>query len=386
MLSRMRAGPSRSGPSRLLAAALVLGALVACGKTEAPPPAKPKPKVGVVTVSAQPHVERIELMGRTRARLVAEIRPQVTGIVRARLFEEGSHVKAGAVLYQIDPATFETAVANAEAGLRKAEANAGLARVSEQRLAELVRLRAVSQQEYDDARGALQAAEAEVAAARASLKEARIALERTRITAPIAGRVETSAVSVGALVTANQAEPLTLVQQLDPLYVDVSQSSVELLRLKQRLARGDLRAASGKEAAIRLTLEDGSAYAHEGRLQVSGGTVDPGSGAVTIRALVPNPDGLLMPGMYVRASLEAGVIEQAVMVPQQGVSRTPTGQATALVVGEGNKVEQRKLALVRTVGTNWQVASGLQAGDRLIVEGLQAVKPGDVVQPAEAGR
>jgi membrane fusion protein (multidrug efflux system) len=370
----------------LMATGMICVALAACDKPAPKATARQPVQVGVVTVQPQRHVERIELPGRTRAMQVAEIRPQVGGIVRQRLFEEGSQVKAGQVLYQIDPASFEATAASAHAGVARAEAAVNVARVSERRLGELARVKAVSQQEHDDSRGALQAAEADLAAAKAVLKEARIGLERTRITAPIAGRIETSAVSVGALVTANQAAPLTLVQQLDPLYVDVSQSSADLLKLKQRLASGALQKGTAREAPIRLMLEDGTAYAHEGRLRVSGGSVDPATGAVTIRALVPNPEGLLMPGMYVSASLEAGVVEQALLVPQQGVTRTPKGDASALVVVAGNKVERRTLRLERTVGSMWHVSAGLKAGDVLIVEGGQRVKPGEVVQPVQAGQ
>lgn len=362
----------------------LLAALTGCDRSEPTAAVKSPAKVGVVTLQPQRHVVNMTLPGRTRARLVAEIRPQVSGIVQMRLFEEGGQVRAGQALYQIDPASFEAAVASAKAGVAKAEAAVSTARVSERRLAELARVKAVSQQEHDDSRGALQAAEADLSAARASLNEARINLGRTRITAPIAGRVETSAVSVGALVTANQTAPLTVVQQLDPLYVDVTQSSADVLRLKQRLASGALSRGPAREAAISLTLEDGSAYAHPGRLQVSGGTVDAGTGAVTLRGLVPNPQGLLMPGMYVSANLEAGVIEGAILAPQQGVTRTPTGDASALVLGEGNKVERRKLTLGQAVGARWHVVEGLKAGDRLIVEGTQRVKAGDIAEPVSA--
>lgn len=368
-----------------LAAALASLALIGCGPAAAPAAPPPTPQVGVYRVEAQSQTISTELPGRTGARLVAEIRPQVGGIVLRRLFEEGAQVKAGQVLYQLDPASFEAAHASASAGVAKAAATLGAAELSARRNAELVKIDAISQQLNDDSQAALKQAGAELAVARAALSSAAINLERTRITAPISGRVDISSVTPGALVTANQETALTTVQQLDPLVVDVVQSSAELLRLKRELASGALRRSGANEAPIRLLLEDGSSYPHAGRLQFSGVTVNRGTGAVTLRALVPNPEGLLMPGMYVRAVLETGVAEAALLVPQQGITRTPSGEASALVVGADNKVERRVLKVDRAIGNRWQVTSGLQVGDQVIVDGLQRVRPGTLVQAVAMG-
>lgn len=358
------------------------------GCSEAPPPAAPRgpAEVGVYVVEPQRQAITTELPGRTAARLVAEIRPQVGGIVQRRLFEEGSQVRAGQVLYQLDPRSFEASHASAKAGVAKAQAMVRSAEVTARRNAELVKIDAISQQLNDDSQATLQQAQADLGVARAALDTARINLERTRIVAPIAGRIDTSAVTPGALVTANQEAALTTVQQLDPLYVDVAQSSAELLRLKRDLASGVLRRAgngsgAADETPIKLLLEDGSAYPHTGVLKVSGVTVNAGTGSVTLRALVPNPDRLLLPGMYVRAVLEQGVVEQALLVPQQGITRTASGAATALVVNAESRVEQRSVTVDRAIGSRWQVTQGIQAGDRVIVDGLQRIKIGDAVKP-----
>jgi membrane fusion protein (multidrug efflux system) len=367
---------------------LALSALVAAaGCSRSPPAAAPKApvQVGVVIIQPQRQAITVELPGRTSARLIAEIRPQIGGIVQKRLFEEGAQVKAGQVLYEIDAASYQASVASAEASVAKAAAAVNSLGLIAKRNTELAKIDAISQQQNDESRAALAQAEAESKMAGAALTTARINLERTRIVAPISGRVDTSSVSPGALVTANQETPLTTVQQLDPLYVDITQSSAELLRLKRELASGALKRGGANEAPIKLMLEDGSTYAYQGRLQFSGVTVNPGTGAVRLRALVPNPGGLLMPGMYVRALLEAGVVEQAMLVPQQGVTRTASGAASALVVGAGGKVEQRTLNVDRAIGSNWQVTSGLAAGDQVIVEGVQRVKVGDVVKAVPAG-
>lgn len=373
--------------------AILLGLmLLLAGCSKAPPPAAPRGpvEVGVHVVAMQRLAITTELPGRTAARLVAEIRPQVGGIVQKRLFEEGTQVRAGQVLYQLDPASFEAVHASAKAGVAKAEATLRSAEVTARRNVELAKIDAISQQLNDDSQAALQQAQADVGVARAALDAARINLDRTRITAPIAGRVDTSTVTAGALVTANQTEALTTVQQLDPLYVDVTQSSAELLRLKRDLTSGALRRTAGgpggaaDEAPIRLLLEDGSAYPHPGVLKVSGVTVNAGTGSVTLRALVPNPERLLLPGMYVRAVLEQGVVEQALLVPQQGVTRKVSGEATALVVGADDRVERRVITVDRAIGNRWQVTQGLQAGDRVIVDGLQRIKVGDVVKAVVA--
>jgi membrane fusion protein (multidrug efflux system) len=308
----------------------------------------------------------------------------VSGIVLRRLFDEGAQVRAGQVLYQIDPAGFRASYAGAQAGVVKAETTVASAGVAARRSAELVRIDAISRQQDDDSQAALAQAQADLGVARASLDGARINLDRTRITTPIAGRTDLSSVTAGALVVASQAAALTTVQQLDPMVVDVVQSSGELLLLRRQLANGTLKRTAVDEAPIRLLLEDGSVYAHAGRLKFSGVTVNRGTGAVTLRSLVPNPEGVLMPGMYVRARLETGVAEQALLVPQQGVTRSASGEASALVVGPGGKVELRKIVVDRAVGDRWLVTSGLQAGDAVIVDGLQRAKVGAVVQPVDA--
>lgn len=367
--------PTRAAGSLVIA---LLTLLTACSKSAPPPAAAAPPQVGIYRVEPQRQTITAELPGRTGARLIAEIRPQVGGIVQRRLFEEGAQVKAGQVLYQLDPASFQAAHAIAQAGVAKAEATVGAARVTAQRNAELVKIDAISQQLNDDSQAQLQLAQADLAVAQAAMAASRINLDRTRIVAPISGRIGLSSVTAGALVTANQVMALTTVQQLDPLVVDVLQSSSELLRLKQELASGTLKRNS--EAPIRLLLEDGSAYPHVGQLQFSSVSVNPSTGAVTLRALIPNPDGLLMPGMYVRALLETGVVQSALLVPQRGITRTPTGEASALIVGADGKVERRTLKVGRAIADRWQVTEGLQAGERVIIEGLQNVKVGALVQ------
>jgi membrane fusion protein (multidrug efflux system) len=365
--------------------------LAACGQSDDKKgPPKVTPEVGVVQIApgAQPIVN--ELPGRTNARMIAEIRPQVSGIIQERTFVEGANVKAGDVLYRIDPAIYQAEVASAQAALEKAEANLKSIQVKAERYAELLKINAVSKQDHDDAQASQKQAQADIALAKAALDTARINLGYTRITAPISGRVETSVVTPGALVTANQTAALTTVQQLDPIYVDVTQPSSELLRLKRELASGKLKRVGSDEARIKVLLEDGSVYPHAGRLKFSGVTVNPTSGAVTLRAVVPNPEGLLMPGMYVRAQLEEAVDEAAILVPQQSVTRTAKGDALVLVVNAQNKVEQRPVDVSRAVGSQWMVDAGLAAGDRVIVEGFQKIKVGDEVKPkliiAEAAR
>jgi membrane fusion protein, multidrug efflux system len=340
----------------------------------------PPKQVGVVTVQPERLAIEAELPGRTTARMIAEIRPQIGGLVQKRLFAEGALVKEGDVLYQIDPATTQAAYRSAQAAVKKAESTVAAARSTARRNAELVKLEAVSRQVDDDAQAAAQQAEADLGVARAALETARINLGFTRIAAPISGRVGLSTVTPGALVTATQTDPLTTVQQLDPINVDVTQSSADLLRLQRELADGRLQRAGENAARIRLLLEDGSAYPHEGRLTFSGITVNTGTGAVTLRASVPNPEGLLLPGMYARAVLQEGVDQQGLLVPQQAVTRSATGEASLLLVNANNKVVQRQLTINRAIGKRWQVTSGLQPGDRVIVEGSLRAKVGDTVQ------
>ena len=313
----------------------------AAGTTAAGAPAAQVREVGVVTLKTERLTFNTELAGRTVAPVIAEIRPQVGGILQKRLFTEGSQVREGQVLYQLDPAPFQAAHASAQASVRKAESTLATARTVAERNAELVKIDAISQQLNEESQAAAQQAEADLAVARAAEQAARINLGYTRITSPITGWAELSSVTPGALVTANQATALTTVQQLDPVHVHVTQSSAELLRLKRELASGRLQRGNAVEAPIKLLLEDGSAYPHDGRLNFSGVTVDAGTGSVTLRAVVPNPDGLLMPGMYVRAVLQEGVHDAALLVPQQGVTRAPDGGASALVVGPDGKVAKR---------------------------------------------
>lgn len=341
------------------------------------------PEVGVVTLRTQPAALKAELAGRTAPFLVAEVRPQVTGIIQKRLFVEGADVKAGAALYQIDPATYQASLDSAKAALAKAEANLFTAKLKADRYKDLVVIKAVSQQDYDDAVAALKQAEAEVSASRAAVETARINLDYTRVSAPISGRIGRSAVTPGALVTANQATSLATVTQLDPMYVDVTQSSAELLRLKRQLASGQLKSLTNSKAKATLILEDGSTYPLEGQVQFSEVTVDQSTGTITLRAVFPNPKHELLPGMYVRAILETGIDEQAILVPQQAVARNQKAEPVAMVVDAQGKVEQRMLELSRSVGNQWLVLSGLADGDRVIVEGLQKVKAGGMARAVE---
>ena len=358
--------------------------LTGCNDSQSAVNTAPKdPEVGVVTLALQSTTLKSELAGRTAAQMVAQIRPKVGGIVQKRAFTEGAMVKAGELLYQIDPASYQSTQASAKASLARAEATAASARLKAKRQADLFAIEAISQQDNEDAQTALQQAEADVASARAALETATINLERTRIVSPIAGRVEASTVTPGALVTANQETALTTVQQLDPIYVDIPQSSLEVLQLRKALASGSLK-SEGDAARIQLVLEDGSTYAHEGKLQFAGVTVNTTTGAVTLRALVPNPEHLLMPGMYVRAHLDKGTDPEALLVPQPAIGRDNTGKATALVVNAENKVEQRKVVVAEAIGSNWRVTDGLKAGERVIVEGSSKVRPGQSVRVVDA--
>ncbi|OLF53424.1 efflux RND transporter periplasmic adaptor subunit [Pseudomonas chlororaphis] len=343
----------------------------------APTPAE-VPKVTVITVQPQSQALTTELTGRTQAFLVAEIRPQVGGIVQQRLFVEGAEVKAGQGLYQLDAASYKAALAEAQATLAKDRATLKSAQATATRDAQLVKIDAISQQDNEDAQASLLTAQAEVQVAQAGVETARINLAYTRIVSPIAGRIETSTVTPGALVVADQDTALTTVQQLDPIYVDVTQSTSELLRLKRDLASGALQGTAADEAPISLKLDDGSTYAHAGRLKFSGVSVSQGTGTVTLRAEFPNPERLLLPGMYVRAVLEQARDEQAILVPQRAVNRSASGVTSALVVVDG-KVEQRVLTIDRAVGNQWWVSAGLGAGDQLIVEGGQKVRVGAAV-------
>ncbi len=377
-----------TGKVKLLAlAGLLIGVFAITGcKQHSSPGAQPStPEVGIVTITAAPVTLTMELPGRTSPHLIAEVRPQVGGIIQERLFTEGSDVKAGQVLYRIDPATYQAAYASAKAALARAEANLLPARLKEERFRELVAINAVSRQEHDDASAMRKQAEAEVAANQAVVEAARINLEYTSVKAPISGRVGRSTVTGGALVTANQAAPMATIQQLDPVYVDVVQSSAELLRLKRNLANGEIKGQDGGRTQVKLVLEDGSSYPQEGVLKFSEVTVDQSTGSVTLRALFPNPEQLLLPGMFVRAIVQEGVSEQAILVPQRGVSRNPKGEALVMVVGGEEKVEPRVIKVSRTVGDNWLVSDGLKVGDRVILEGIQKARPGTQVKAVVFG-
>jgi len=360
---------------------LVVGSTTSgCNPRNTPPPEQGPPEVAVVTVSPERVVLTTELPGRTSAYLVAEVRPQVSGIIQERRFEEGQDVNAGDVLYQIDPARYQAAYDRAVAALAIAQANLPAIRSRVERYKSALATRAVSQQDYDDAVAALNQAEATLDARKAEVESARIDLSYTPITAPISGRTGTSNVTVGALVSAYQPVALATIQQLDPIYVDVPQSTTNLLRLKRTLENGHVQGDAGSEQQVRLLLEDGTPYSLKGMLQFRDVTVDPTTGCVTLRMVFPNPEYTLLPGMFVRAVVEQGVDEQGILVPQQGVTRNPKGNAVAWVVNSSDKVEQRTLELDRAIGDKWLVSSGLAPGDRVIVEGIQKVRPGDSVK------
>ncbi|MBP6395692.1 MAG: efflux RND transporter periplasmic adaptor subunit [Giesbergeria sp.] len=366
----------------LVLALALTGALAACSDKAAPAPDKAAPaKVGVITVQSESQTLTSALPGRTSAFMSAEIRPQISGIVQKRLFTEGTTVKAGQALYQIDPAPYQVAEASAKAALAKAQAQARTAQVNAQRNAELVQIDAISRQAYEESQASAQQSASDVAVAQAALQAARINLGYTRITAPIAGRTSLSTVTPGALVTANQAGVLTTIAQIDPVYVDITQSSTDLLQLKRELAQGRFERVGEGAARITLQLEDGSTYPHAGRLQFTGVNVNPSTGAVTLRAVVPNPDGVLMPGMYVQTLLPTGVSSDALLLPQQAVTRDIAGKASALLVNAEHKVERRPIEVDRAIGNRWMVSAGVAPGDTVIVDGFQRIKVGDTVNP-----
>ncbi|WP_369977477.1 efflux RND transporter periplasmic adaptor subunit [Xanthomonas bundabergensis] len=366
--------------SRWLLAAAIAAAVAACSSKQ--PPQMPQAQVGVQTVKAQRLALDQTLSGRTVAYMTSEVRPQVGGILRKRLFTEGQDVKAGQVLYEIDPASYQAAYDTAKGDLAQAEAAVLSAKPKAQRYQTLVALDAVSKQDGDDAVATLRSNEAAVVAARASLQTARINLDYTRITAPIGGRIGTSSYTPGALVSAGQSDVLATINQLDPMYVDVTQSSAQLLQLRRQLDAGQLKAVDGK-AEVKLQLEDGSTYARSGTLEVVDAAVDTATGTVKLRAVVPNPDRLLLPGMYVKAVLSMAVDEQAILVAQQAVSRNSKGEAVAMVVGSDNKVAQRVLTTGDAIGDKWVVRDGLKDGDKVIVQGLQKVAVGAQVKTVE---
>jgi membrane fusion protein (multidrug efflux system) len=349
-------------------------------------PARHAVVVGVVTVKPQPVTITTDLPGRTSSYRVAEVRPQVSGVVLKRLFVEGSEVKAGQPLYQIDPAPFQASYDSAKATLEHAQAELTTAKLLEERYRPLVEANAVSRQQNDNAVASALQAQADVASAKAAVETARINLAYTHVLSPISGRTSRSSVTEGALVTASQVAALVTVTQLDPIYVDVTQPATVLLRLQRELEAGQLVNRGANAAAVGLKLEDGSEYSREGSLKFSEVTVDQSTGSVTLRAEFPNPSHLLLPGMFVRARIQEGVQQQALLVPVPGVTHDQRGEAVALIVGVGNKVEQRTLKTDRVVGDQWLIVGGIKPGDRVVVSGVQKAHPGDEVTPVEAGQ
>jgi len=375
--------------SAILLMGIFLLLLTAGGcKQKGGPPQGGVPEVAVVTVHPERVVITTELPGRTSAFRVAEIRPQVNGLILKRAFEEGSDVNEGDLLYQIDPAPYQAAYNQAKAAVAMAEAQLPALRGREKRFKELVASHAVGQQDYDDALAALRQLEAQLEASKATMEIAKINLSYTPIKAPISGRIGRSNITEGALVTAYQPIPLATIQQMDPVYVDVPQSTAELLRLQNRLKDGRLNHDGTNQNKVKLILEGGMVYPHKGVLQFQDVTVDPTTGSVILRVVFPNPKGILLPGMFVRAVIKEGVKEQAILVPQQGISRNPKGDPVALIVDAEDKVQQRMLTLDRAIGNKWLVSSGLNPGDRVIVEGVQKVRPGASVKVVsfDAGR
>lgn len=371
-------GASSRAP--LLAVLACCGFLLsACGKDTAPPARGPV-EVGVSTLKAEPVALTTELAGRTSASLSADVRPQVTGIVKARRFEEGALVRAGQLLYEIDPATYQAVADQSAASLVNAQAAVSAAELKDQRYAGLLKIEGVSKQDADDAHTAYQQALAAVALQKATLASARINLDYTRVRAPIGGRIGISSVTPGALVTASQTTALATIRALDPIYVDLTQSSAALLRLRRMLSADGVQPGS---AEVQLKLEDGSAYGRKGKLKFTEVAVDAATGSVTLRAEFPNPDGTLLPGMYVRAVLAEAVDSSAILAPQQGIGRDPKGQATALLVGADDKVRSVVVTTQRAIGDKWLVSGGLAAGDRLVVQGSNKIKAGDTVKPVE---
>jgi membrane fusion protein (multidrug efflux system) len=356
-----------------IAAALLIAACSKTPATKAPAGAPPTPEVGVVTLQARTVTLTRELPGRVTPFVVAEVRPQATGLVQERAFTEGGLVKKGQLLYKLDDATLRADLGATRAALARSEATLNAARLNAQRTEELAKIEAVSRQDAENAMAALKQAEADVAAQRANVARTEVLLGHASITAPISGRIGKSTVTQGALVTANQAAPLATVQQLDPVYVDVTQSSSELLDLRRQMAAGRAQEAN---TPVRIVLEDGTVYEHQGKLTFSDVTVDPDTGSYLLRIVVPNPRNVLLPGTFVRAVVGNAVRENAILVPQRGVTRDPKGNASALVLGADDKVAVRPLKVSRSVGDSWLVDEGLATGDRVIVEGVQKVKPG----------
>ena len=370
------------GRKGLMAAALVV-ALTACSREGGEMPPQGPPTVGIWSVEERSVAIDVELPGRTSPYAIAEVRPQVGGLILKRLFSEGSDVKEGQALYQIDPTRYQANRESAQAALAQAEANLVTTRLKAERYKQLAEVKAIGQQEADDASAAYKSAVASVQSAKAALDLATINLKYTHVYAPVAGRIGKSSVTQGALVTAEQSAPLATVQQLDPIYVDLTQSSAELLQLRRELAAGRLQ--DNQTLPVSILMEDGSTFEHKGTLEFSEVSVDPATGSFGLRVKVDNPDGLLMPGTYVRAVIGGGVRSDAVLVPMAGIARDPKGDTSAMVVDKDNKVEVRPVKVSRTVGDKWLVEDGLKAGDKVIVEGLQKIGPGMPVKATEKG-
>jgi membrane fusion protein (multidrug efflux system) len=359
---------------------LIAASGMSCSRKQAPPP--PAPEVATVTVARQPVLLTTELPGRTSPYLIAEIRPQVNGLIQKRLFTEGSDVQAGQELYQIDPAPFQAALDNAKAALGRSEANLPALQLRSDRYKEALADKAVSQQDFDDANAALNQAQADIRYYQAMVETARINLGYARVNSPISGRIGTSTVTDGAIVTAYQPTALATIQQLDPIYVDVTQSTTEVLRLLRRLEERRISRDAANLDQVDLMLEDGTKYPIEGTLQFRDVSVDPTTASVVLRMVFPNPKGVLLPGMFVRTVVKEGINDQAILVPQQAVSRDPKGNPLVLIVDPTGKVQQRMLGVERTLGDQWLVSSGLAPGDRVVVEGMQQVRPGAEVKEA----
>ena len=359
-------------PSFIIISAALLAGCNDQGETQAHPT---EPQVTVHVVESAPLAVTTELPGRTSAFRIAEVRPQVSGIVLKRNFTEGSDVEAGQSLYQIDPATYQADYDSAKGELAKSEAAAAIAHLTVKRYVPLVGTKYISQQEYDQAIADARQADASVIAAKAAVESARINLAYTKVTSPISGRIGKSSVTEGALVTNGQATALATVQQLDPIYVDVTQSSNDFMRLKQSIAQGSLH-KDNTSSTVELVMENGQSYPLKGTLQFSDVTVDESTGSITLRAVFPNPQHTLLPGMFVRARVDEGVQPNAILVPQQGVTRTPRGDATVMVVNDNSQAETRPVVAVQAIGDKWLISEGLQSGDKVIVSGLQKARPG----------
>ncbi|MDO3385210.1 efflux RND transporter periplasmic adaptor subunit [Gilvimarinus sp. SDUM040013] len=369
-----------------IAAALALVVLAACEEQQGGGgmmPAGGPVEVSVVTLQEQRVELSNQLPGRAVAYRKAQVRPQVSGIIEKRLFTEGAEVEMGEQLYQIDPARYEAAAANARAQLQRAQANLSTAQARETRYKNLIKEKAVSQQEYDDALATFEQAQADVAVSQAALQTAEIDLRYTKVKAPVSGRIGVSSVTEGALVSAGQSQVLATIHQMDPIYIDVSQPAKRILQMRRQLMQGKI--SQSESPGVRLILDDGSVYEHEGQLQFSDMSVNETTGTVVVRALFPNPDSLILPGMFIRAEVNEGVHDNAVLVPQRGVTRDREGNATALVVNESSEIESRTVVASRAVGSQWLVESGLAAGDRVVVAGLQKIKPGAKVNAVEVG-